>query len=67
MTYTFNIDVFKTIKRNSTTITHIHNESANFTDNCDVAFDTNYWWNQPKTVPVIGMESMVARTPLRYT
>ena len=32
-----------------------------------VTFDTNNWWNQPKTVQVIGMESMVTRPPLRYT
>ena len=67
LSHTFNSDVFKTINRNSTTIKHIHNESANFIDNCDVAFNTNNWWNQPKTVQMIGMESMVTRPPLRYT
>ena len=65
--HTCNIDVFKTIKRNSTTIVHIHNESANLIDNCDVAFDINNWWNQPKTLPMIGMESMVTRSTLGYT
>ena len=39
--HSFNIDVFETVKNNSTTIIHIYNASANFTDNCDVAFDTN--------------------------
>ena len=36
-------------------------------DNCDVAFYSNDWWNRPKTMPVIGMESMVTRARLRYT
>ena len=64
LSHTFNIDMFK---RNSTTIKHIHSESANLIDNRDVAFDTNNSWSQPKTVPVISMESMVTRAPLRYT
>ena len=48
-------------------IKHNYNESANFFDNCDVAIDTNDWWNQPKMVPVIVMESMVSRAFLSYT
>ena len=46
---------------------HIYNESANWTDDYDVAFDTNDWWNNPKTVPVIGLESVVTHARLRYT
>ena len=40
---------------------------ASLTDNCDVAFDTNDWWNRPKTVSVIGMGSMVIHARLHYT
>ena len=65
--HSFNIDVFETVKNNSTTIEHIYNESVNFIDNCDVAFDTTDLWNQPKTVPVIVMEGMVTHPRLRYT
>ena len=65
--HSFNIDMFETIKNNSTIIKHTDNESVNFTDNCDVAFDTNDWWNQPKMDPVISMESMVPRASLSYT
>ena len=52
---------------NSTAIKHIYDEFANLIDNCDVAFDSNGWWNHQKTVPVIGMESIVTRARLRYT
>ena len=65
--HSFNIDVFENAKNSYTTIKHINNESENFIDNCDVALDTTGWWNQPKTRPVIGMESMVTRARLRYT
>ena len=46
---------------------HIYNESENKTDSCDVGFDSKNWWNIPKMVPVIGMESMTTHTRLRYT
>ena len=46
---------------------YIHNESANLTDRCNVAFNANNGWNQAKTVPVTGMESTLTRTSLRYT
>ena len=36
-------------------------------DSCDVAFDTSGWWNRPKTVPVIGMASMVTSARVRCT
>ena len=39
--HTFDIGVFKTAKKNSTTIKHIHNKSANIIEGCNVAFDTN--------------------------
>ena len=65
--HSFDIDVIEIVKNNSTMINYIYNESVNFTDNCDVTFDTNDWWNQPKTVSVIGMESMVPRDRLSYT
>ena len=39
--HSFNINVFETIKNNSTTIKLIYNESAKFIDNCDVDFDSN--------------------------
>ena len=38
--HTFDIGVFKSAK-NSTTIKHIHNQSANMIEGFDVAFDTN--------------------------
>ena len=43
------------------------NKTANLIDNCNVPFDTNYWWNIPLTMPVFGSESMVTRARLRYT
>ena len=43
LSQTFNIEVFKAITRNSTTIKHIHTKSVNLIDNCDVACDTNNW------------------------
>ena len=39
--HTFDIGVFKSVKRNSATIKHIYNESANIIEGCNVAFDTN--------------------------
>ena len=44
---TFDIGEFKSIKKNSTTITHIYNESANIIESCNIAFDTNDCWNIP--------------------
>ena len=51
----------------STTIKHTYNEFEDFIDNCEVAFDTDDWWNQPKTVTVIGLESMAPCARLSYT
>ena len=39
--HTFDIDVFRPVKKKSTTTKHIHNYSANITEGCNVAFDTN--------------------------
>ena len=41
LTLSFDIGVFKTIKKNSTTIKHIYTKSANIIEGCNVAFDTN--------------------------
>ena len=41
--HAFNIGVFKYGKSNSTTIKHIYNESENFNESCDVAFNSNNW------------------------
>ena len=35
--------------------------TANLIDSCDIAFDSNDWWNLLWTFPVIGTESMVKR------
>ena len=61
LTHTFDIDVFKTIKTNSTTLKYIYIESANITEGCNVAFDTIDCYNFLRTVSTIGMESMVTR------
>ena len=61
------IGVFEYGKGNPTIIKHIYNESENLNESCDVAFDSNTWRNLPLSVPVIGVESMVTRTGLRYT
>ena len=45
---TFNISMFKFVKKNSGTIKHIYNESVNIIEGCNVAFDTNDCWNFPK-------------------
>ena len=34
---------------------------------CDVAFDTSDCWNFPKTMQVIGIESVVTQARFRYT
>ena len=65
--HAFDIGVFKYGRSNHTTIKHIYNGSENLHGSCDVAFDSNNWWNLPWTVPVIGVESMVTRAGLRYT
>ena len=44
---TFNIDMFKSIKRNSTTTKHIYNKSANIIEGFNVASDTNDCQNFP--------------------
>ena len=49
------------VKNNCTTIEHIYNESVNLIECYDVAFDINDRSNRFVTVPVIGMEDMVAR------
>ena len=46
---------------------YIYSESVNLIDNCNVALESTNLWNHPKTVPVIGMESMVTRARLCYT
>ena len=43
--HAFDIDVSKYGKSNPTTIKHIYNESENWNESCDVAFDSNNWWN----------------------
>ena len=45
--HAFNIGVFKYSKSNPTTIKHIYNESENLNESCDVAYDSNNWWNLP--------------------
>ena len=65
--HAFKIGMFKYDKSNSTTIKHIYNESENLNESCDVAFQSNDWWNLPWNVPVIGVETMVPRAGLRYT
>ena len=37
----YDIGVFKYGKSNPITIKHIYNESENFNESCDVAFDSN--------------------------
>ena len=39
--HTFHIGVFKRGKINYTPIKHLHNDSVNLTENCDVHFDNN--------------------------
>ena len=45
--HAFDIGVFKYSKSNPSTIKHINNESKNLNESCDVAFDSNNWWNLP--------------------
>ena len=63
----FHIVVFKVIETISTAIKHIYKESANITEDSNVAFDTNDCWNFLKTVPVIVIKSMVTRARPSYT
>ena len=44
---TFNIDGFKSIKNNSSTIKHIYIESAKIIEGCNVAFHINDCWIYP--------------------
>ena len=44
---TFDIGVFESVIKNSTTIKHIYAESTNIIESSDVVFDTNDWWNFP--------------------
>ena len=62
-----NIGVFKYGKSNPITIKHIYNESEKMKGSCDVAYDSNNWWNLPSTVPLVGLKSVVTRAGLRYT
>ena len=39
--HTFGIGMFKSVKKHSSTIKHIYNESANIFEGCNVAFGTN--------------------------
>ena len=41
----FHIGVFKFVLTISTAIKHIYNESAHIIEGCDVACDTNDYWN----------------------
>ena len=43
--HSFDIGRFKSGKNNSTTIKHIHNESAKLIDSYNVAFDNKDWYN----------------------
>ena len=43
----FNIGVYKYGKSDTTTIKPIYNESDILNEGCDVAFDSNNWWNLP--------------------
>ena len=45
--HSFNIGVLKPVKKNSATIKHIDNESANIIKGCKVALDTNDCRNFP--------------------
>ena len=45
--HAFDIGVFKYGKSNHAPIKHIYNESENLNGSCDVAFDSNCWWNLP--------------------
>ena len=45
--HAFDIGVFKCGKSNPTTIKHIYNEAEILNESCDVAFDSNNWWNPP--------------------
>ena len=47
LSHAFDIGVFKYGKSNPTTIKHIYNESHNLNESCDVALDSNDWWNLP--------------------
>ena len=60
--HAFNFGVFKYDKSNPTTIRYIYNESEKLNKSCDVAFDSNNWWNLTLIV-----ESLVTRAGLRYT
>ena len=45
--HAFNNGVFKYRKSNPTTIKDIYSEFENLNESCDVAFDSNNWWNLP--------------------
>ena len=53
--HTFNIGVFKSIKKNSTTTKLIYNKSANIVEGYYIAFDTHDCGNF-HTVPVTGSD-----------
>ena len=64
--HTFNIGVFKSIKKNSTTTKLIYDKSANIVEGYNIAFDTHDCGNF-HTMPLTGIESMVTFARLRYT
>ena len=45
--HAFNIGVVKYGESKPTIIKYIDNESENFNESCDVAFDSNNWWYLP--------------------
>ena len=61
--HTFNISMFKSVKKNFATIKYIYNKFANIIEGHTVAFDTNDCWNFQKRWPWSAL--WCAR--LRYT
>ena len=47
LSHAFDIGMFKYGKSNPTPIKHMYNESENLNESCDIAFDSNNWWNLP--------------------
>ena len=65
--HAFHIGVVKFVNTIFTAIKHVYKEFANVIEDCNVAFDTNDYWNFQYTVPVIVIESMVTRARPSYT
>ena len=66
LSHTFDISVFQNVKKNSTTIKHIHDWSENIIGGFGVVFDTSDCYNFLWTV-LFGMKSMVTQVRLCYT